>query len=218
MVSSQLSAKQYLHHIRLNTLVLVSIVAGSVAGSVSFLLACACLAFYLRRRNTRDPASFLTAILGSDPGSGLFSDYTTSEVHSPDMAAAATADPRRTTTFAESITFPLQAGNVPYNSATASSSRLSGMAPRAPDETHHSESQSALVDSSCSDRQAATEIRIAEQPTSNDMAISTLNQVIDASIGAELRREMASLRAEMARLRSETECAPFTEPPPAYDW
>ena len=90
------------------------------------------------------------------------------------------------------------------------------MAPRAPDETHHSESQPALVDSS--DRQPATEIRIAEQPTSNDMAISALNQVIDASIGAELRREMASLRAEMARLRSETECAPFTEPPPAYDW
>ena len=49
------------------------------------------------------------------------------------------------------------------------------------------------------------------------MAISPLDQAIDLSIGAELMREMASLRAEMARLRSETECAPFREPPPAYD-
>ena len=204
----------------MKTLILVRILVGVVIGSVVFVLACACLALHIRRRNIRRHAPLGTPMISGPRPEPFSSHHTTSEADSPSMTVITAGEPRRTTTSSRcstgTSTSPLHIGSAPHDSATVylPHCQTSDTVPHEPDWTQSTQTQPELLDSI---EQAGTEIRISARFKRNGMAISPLDQAIDLSIGAELRREMASLRAEMARLRSETECAPFREPPPAYD-
>ena len=194
-------------------MILVRILVGVVIGSVVFVLACACLAIHIRRRNIRRHAPLSTPMISGPSPEPFSSHHTTSEAAPPSVTVVTAGEPRRTT---GTSTSPLQVGSAPYDSATVSLPhwQTRDTVPHEPDWAQSTQTQPELLDSI---EQAGTEIRISARFKRNGMAISPLDQAIDLSIGAELRREMASLRAEMARLRSETECAPFREPPPAYD-
>ena len=196
--------------IQLSTSTPVSIIAGTVAGGVALFLTSTCLAVFFRKRQNRHQTSYHAGVPECDSESEPFSDDANVPDDSlQDRSTVATSDPHCTTTPPESTTFHIRISHNIQDEASAVS------LPQTSDTFVHS--HNITQQPKPAEDAIEMDTASAEGARRTSVMISTLEHVIDASIGAELRREMASLRAEMARLRSETE-GTLGEPPPAYIW